>query len=56
LWGQAVGDLREAMTHFLTCLLADKEPSVGAKEGRLALQLVLVIQESCRTGQPVELP
>jgi len=51
---QAVGDLRESMTHFLTCLLEDKEPSVGAREGRLAVQLVRAIQESCRTGEAVE--
>jgi predicted dehydrogenase len=56
LRSQAVGDLRESMTHFLKCLLEDREPSVGAKEGRLALQLVLAIQESCRTGQPVAIP
>jgi len=55
LRGQAVGDLRESMTHFLTCLLEDKEPIVGAKEGRLAVQLVLAIQESCRTGKVVEI-
>ncbi len=41
------------MTHFLTCLVEDREPSIGAKEGRLALQLVLAIQESCRMGAPV---
>ena len=52
---QAVGDLRESMTHFLTCLVEDKEPIVGAEEGRLALQLVLAIQESCRTGKVVEI-
>jgi predicted dehydrogenase len=56
LGNRAVGDLRESMTHFLTCLLMDKEPSVGAREGRLALQLVLAIQESCRKGKPVEIP
>ena len=56
LWGQAVGTLRESMTHFLTCLLDDEEPCVGIKEGRLAVQLVLAIQESCRSGKPVEIP
>lgn len=55
LRGQVVGDLREAMTHFLTCLLEDKEPIVGVKEGRQALQLVLAIQESCRTGKVVKI-
>jgi predicted dehydrogenase len=54
LRGQAIGALRESMTHWLTCLLTDKDPIVGAKEGRLAVQLVLAIQESCRLGQPVE--
>ncbi|MGQ9584271.1 MAG: Gfo/Idh/MocA family protein [Anaerolineae bacterium] len=53
--GRAVGALREAMTHFLTCLWEDKEPIVGAKEGRLAVQLVLAVEESCRLGRPVEL-
>ena len=55
LSGQAKGTLRESMRHFLTCLLEDKEPSVGAVEGRLALQLVLAIQESCRRETPVDL-
>jgi predicted dehydrogenase len=54
--GQAVGTLRESMHHWLECLHKDREPSVGAKEGRLSLQLVLAIQESCRTGRPVEIP
>ncbi|MGB5933346.1 MAG: Gfo/Idh/MocA family oxidoreductase, partial [Anaerolineae bacterium] len=52
---RAVGDLRESMTHFLTCLVEDKEPIVGGKEGRQALQLVLAIQESCRTEKVVEI-
>lgn len=52
---RAVGDLRESMTHFLTCLVEDKEPIVGGKEGRQALHLVLAIQESCRTGKVVEI-
>jgi len=43
------------MTHFLTCLVEDKEPIVGGKEGRQALQLVLAIQESCRTEKVVEI-
>lgn len=55
LQGQVAGTLRESIGHFLACIVEDKEPSVGAKEGRLALQLVLAIQESCRTGQPVEI-
>ena len=55
LGGQAVGTLRESLTHWLSCLLEDREPIVGAKEGRLAVQLVLAIQESCRQGKPVEI-
>ncbi len=55
LGGQVVGALRESLTHFLTCLLQGRQPCVGAREGRLALQLVLAIQESCRTGRPVEI-
>lgn len=54
LRNRAVGDLREAMTHFLTCLLENREPLVGAKEGRQALQLVLAIEESCSKGKIVE--
>lgn len=55
LRGQAAGTLRESMRHFLTCLLQDREPSVGATEGRLSLQLVLAVQESCRTGRVVQI-
>lgn len=55
LRSQAAGTLRVSMTHFLTCLLEDREPDVGAKDGRLAMQLVLAVQESCRIGAPVEI-
>ena len=55
LRGQAAGTLRESMRHFLTCLLQDREPSVGATEGRLSLQLVHAVQESCRTGCVVQI-
>lgn len=55
LGDRAVGALRESMTHFLTCLHEDREPSVGGEEGRLAVQLVLAIQESSRLGRPVEI-
>ena len=55
LHGRVEGALRTAMDHFLTCLAEGKEPIAGAAEGRYSLQLVLAIQESCRTGRPVEL-
>jgi len=55
LHGRAVGDLRESMHHFLTCMLEDREPIVGLKEGRLAVHLVRAIQSSCRQGLPVKL-
>lgn len=55
LHGRPVGDLRESMHHFLSCLLEDREPVVGLKEGRLAVQLVRAIQESCKKGRPIEL-
>ncbi|MGQ9584266.1 MAG: Gfo/Idh/MocA family protein [Anaerolineae bacterium] len=54
LHGRVEGTLRRAIDHFLTCLVERRKPIVGAAEGRYTLQLVLAIQESCRTGKVVE--
>lgn len=53
--GQAVGALRNSLTHFLTCIHTNQQPIVGVHEGREALRLVLAIQESCQTGKVVYL-
>ena len=41
---------------FLQAIAAGSEPLVTGEEGRKALELMLAIYESARTGQPVRLP
>ncbi len=52
--GRVGGALREAIAHFLECILEDREPIVGSAEGRHSLEVVMAIKESCRSGKPIE--
>ena len=40
---------------FLQAIHADRQPAVTGAEGRKALEIILAIYESSRTGQPVSL-
>jgi UDP-N-acetyl-2-amino-2-deoxyglucuronate dehydrogenase len=41
---------------FVRAIREDREPAVTAEEGRKAVEIILAIYESGRTGQPVKLP
>jgi len=41
---------------FLQAILADREPAVTGAEARKALEIILAIYQSQRSGQPVRLP
>jgi len=53
--GRVGGALREAVSDFLECILEDREPMVGAAEGRHSLEVAMAIKESCGTGKPVQI-
>ena len=41
---------------FLQAILEDREPAVTGEEARKALEIILAIYHSSRTGQPIRLP
>lgn len=47
---------REQIAEFLEALEAGREPRVGGPEGRKAVEIILAIYESAKTGQRVNLP
>jgi predicted dehydrogenase len=53
--GRSVGFAVESIRHFADCVLEGREPAVGFEDGRQATRVVLAMEESARTGQPVEL-
>jgi UDP-N-acetylglucosamine 3-dehydrogenase len=53
--GEAVGNLREAVTYFIRCILDDKNPVPGGVESREALAVALALKHSCSTGQIIRM-
>jgi myo-inositol 2-dehydrogenase/D-chiro-inositol 1-dehydrogenase len=43
------------MQHFIDCILQDKEPSVGGRDGRISVELGLAAKESLAKGTFVRL-
>jgi UDP-N-acetyl-2-amino-2-deoxyglucuronate dehydrogenase len=41
---------------FVRAIVEDREPAVNGEEGRKAVELIMAIYQSGRTGQPVKLP
>jgi len=41
---------------FVQAIVDDREPAVTAEEGRKAIEIIMAIYQSGRTGQPVRLP
>lgn len=41
------------MEHFVECVLQDKQPRVTGVDGRKAVEMVVAVNESLRTGQPI---
>jgi len=53
--GRAVGFGIESIRHFAQSVCTDTEPIVGIDEGIRTTRVLLAMDESARTGQPVEL-
>ncbi|NPV09489.1 MAG: Gfo/Idh/MocA family oxidoreductase [Anaerolineae bacterium] len=54
LYSQQPLILREELQHFVHCVLEDRQPVVGGKDGKAATAVALAIEESIRQGQPVD--
>jgi predicted dehydrogenase len=53
--GRTLGFATESIRHFADCLAEGRRPMVGYEDGREATRIILAIEQSARTGQPVEL-
>ncbi|MEM4417332.1 MAG: Gfo/Idh/MocA family oxidoreductase, partial [Nitrososphaerota archaeon] len=53
--GRLVGNLREAVNHFVDCVAGDKMPWPGGVDARKALAVVIALSESAETERPVAL-
>jgi len=47
------GDLRDEITHFLECILSNREPLVTGEDGIKSLKVALAIMESYQTGKAI---
>jgi predicted dehydrogenase len=54
LFGERVGILRDEILHFVRCVIHDQQPVVSGQDGKAAVQVACAIQESYRTGCPIE--
>lgn len=52
---RVVGFGIESILHFADCVMNDTQPMVGFEEGYETTRIILAMEESARTGQPVEL-
>jgi predicted dehydrogenase len=46
--------LREELSHFVHCVLEDRQPTVGGADGRAATAAALAIEQSLAEGRPVD--
>ena len=50
-----VGFAAESIRHFFDCLIEDKKPVVGGKDGLAVTRIIQAAEESAASGQAVEL-
>jgi predicted dehydrogenase len=50
LFGDRVGILRDELVSFIECVIHDREPVVGGKDAKAAVEVACAIQESFETG------
>jgi len=53
--GRNVGFAIESIRYFADCVLNGEKPLVGFEDGRQATRVILAMEESTRTGRPVDL-
>ena len=49
------GFAAESIRHFIDCVVNDKEPIVTGHDGLEVTKVICAVDESVRTGQPVDL-
>ncbi|HLF34372.1 MAG TPA: Gfo/Idh/MocA family oxidoreductase [Cyclobacteriaceae bacterium] len=53
--GRLSGFCVAAIEHFIDCIVNDKDPSVTAEDGLAATKVIAAMEESARSGMPVQL-
>ncbi|MGH2559810.1 MAG: Gfo/Idh/MocA family protein [Thermomicrobiales bacterium] len=53
--GAVRGSLERELDHFVTSILAEREPSVTGRDGLIAVRIALAVDEAARTGQAIQL-
>ena len=53
--GKPTGFCIEAISHFIDCVVNDKNPRVTGEDGLEATRVVAAMEKSAETGMPVEL-
>ena len=54
LYGRPMGFGVESIRHFIDCIVNDKQPLVGAKEGEIVTRVIVAIHESAKIGKVVK--
>ncbi len=54
-YGQALGFCTASIEHFIDCVRNNSQPLVTGEDGLVATQVVEAMEESARTGHPVDL-
>jgi predicted dehydrogenase len=53
--GEPTGFVRQAVGHFVDCVLADREPLITGEDGLAITRAMCAIVEAAETGSAVEL-
>ena len=54
IYGQQAGFAAESIRHFIDCVLHDRQPRVTGLDGLEVTRVIQAIEESVRSGNPVE--
>ena len=54
IFGKLRGAFQLSLSHFVECILEDREPIVNAREGRNVNAILCAIHTSIQTGTPVK--
>ena len=54
-YGKPLGFVRESISHFIECIIEDKEPMATGEDGLIVTQIIEKILESSRKGEPLTL-
>ena len=55
IYDKPMGFAVESIRHFIDCLVFDKKPQVGGKDGLAVTKIICAVNKSVETGQPVQI-